>query len=103
MEEMDFERFAKWKCLYCGSRKKDVADITGKDGQILCRVVTCCHCCHTDKYAKTARAAAGFLLDNSVMIREGMTPVPTHLNKVPPMKERKETLDYVINPIQTDI
>ena len=44
MQKMDFERLADWRCLYCGSRKKDVKDLLGRDNQIVTKVVVCCHC-----------------------------------------------------------
>ena len=103
MQKMDFDRLAQWKCLYCGSRKKDVADMIGKDGEIVAKVITCCHCGHTNIFAHSARSVVGLLVNSFTMAREGMNEVPTHINEHPELKETKDPLHYVVNPIKTNI
>lgn len=54
MEKMDSERLRRWKCLYCGSRQKNIVDIKNKEGVRTIKVVTCNQCGHTDIYALSA-------------------------------------------------
>lgn len=97
MRIMNYGRLAKLKCSSCGSEHKDVADIVGADGQIVAKVTTCCGCGLSNIYANSARTVAGLLIGSMKLAREGMTPEPTELF------ERKEMMEVLINPIQTDI
>lgn len=97
MQIMNFDRLARLKCPSCGSDHKDVADIVGTDKRIVAKVTTCCGCGLSNFYANSARTFAGLLIGSMQLAREGMSPEPTE------MFERKEMLEIMINPIQTNI
>ena len=104
MQKMDFERLADWRCLYCGSRKKDVKDLLGRDNQIVTKVVVCCHCGHTDIYAHSAESVIGLLINSFQMARNGMTEEYTHINEHPDLVETKDPLHYVLpHPVKSNI
>lgn len=98
MAGVDFERLAQLKCTACGSPHKEVLDIMSKENKIIAKVVTCCDCGLSNFYAHSAKLAAGLLLSNPNLVREGMiseeSDYPDH---------KKDMLEVVVNPYPTQI
>lgn len=70
MERMDAERLRRWKCLYCGSREKNIVDMKGKDDIPTIKIVTCNQCGHTDFYAASALAMGCALKGKMISMEE---------------------------------
>lgn len=70
MEKMDAERLRRWKCLYCGSREKNIVDMKGKENIPIIKIVTCNQCGHTDLYATSALAVGWALRGKMITMEE---------------------------------
>lgn len=108
MQRQNFDRLGRWKCLVCGSTKKDVRDLIAFDGKNVLKISVCCGCGNTQLYANSAESVAGILLNNANMAYEGMFANSNHTNEnegehIPGCDEHKEMLEVIVNPIQTDI
>ena len=67
---MDSERLRRWKCLYCGSREKNIVDLMNEEKIKTIKIVTCNQCGHTDIYALSALNVANILLGRKQPTRE---------------------------------
>lgn len=70
MEKMDAERLRRWKCLYCGSREKNIIDLKNKEKIPMVKIVSCNQCGHTDLYAASALAVAGLFSGRNITMQE---------------------------------
>lgn len=107
MQRQNLDRLGRWKCLVCGSTKKDVRDILSIDQKNVLKISVCCGCGNVQLYANSADSVAGLLLNDFAMAYRGITenentedPDKGH---IPGCDSHKEMLETIVNPIFTNI
>ena len=69
------ERLHRWKCLYCGSKDKNIVDVFMQDPETgekwaANKIVTCSQCGYTQMFSHSALAHAAFIKGVSISINE---------------------------------
>ena len=69
------ERLHRWKCLFCGSKDKNIVDLRMKDPNtgemwVPVKIVTCSQCGRTETYSHSALAHVKAMRGQSVSMKE---------------------------------
>lgn len=51
MNDMNPTRIQKWKCLFCGSRRKRKVDVLNASNRVIGFSMVCCGCGHVDNFS----------------------------------------------------
>lgn len=51
MNDMNPTRIQKWKCLFCGSRRKRKVDVLNVSNRVIGFSLVCCGCGHVDNFS----------------------------------------------------